>query len=437
MRVILLAVTSYLLIWFVMETERVISIFFMSAVLILQVISLIHYLNRVNRDLANFLIFLQEDDTTLAYSKQRVERNFGNVIIDLDKIVKKLHQAGVEKVQQQHFLNAIVEQVNVGLIAFTKQGKIDLINQAAKNLFGINRNDKISDLTNKFPELLEVFDQISGTTPMLVKIIKDGQLIHLAAKTTKLRYSDEDIFLISFDDIRSELESQEIDAWRKLIRILRHEIMNSITPILTLTTAIRRGFISDGNVKPIEKIKNENISDAIESAKVIEERSKALIAFIEKFKSITSPPVLKAGTFSIDKCFRKIELLYAKEFEQKGISLEIKVTPSSLMLTADKELVEQILINLIKNSIDAITNQQGSISLIAGADSNNQVHINVIDNGCGIAPEYLESIFIPSFTTKEHGMGIGLSLSKQIMSLHHGQISVVSNNEQTCFELTF
>ena len=231
------------------QTNRLVSILFLVILLALQLASLIHYLNRVNRDLINFLVYLQEDDTTLAYSKKRVEKNFGNIIIDLDRIVKKLHQAGVEKAQQQHYINAIVEQVSVGLIAYTSTGKIDLVNRAAKELFGVNRTENISVLTHQYPELVEVFSSSSATAPTLVKLVKQGQLVHLAVKKNILRFSDEEITLVSFDDIRSELEAQEIDAWRKLIRILRHEIMNSITPILTLTTTIRRNFKRNGDTK--------------------------------------------------------------------------------------------------------------------------------------------------------------------------------------------
>lgn len=402
---------------------------------ILQLISLIHYLNRVNRDLANFLLFLQEDDTTLAFSKKRVEKNFGNIIIDLDKIVKKLHHAGVEKVQQQYFISAIVEQVNVGLIAFTAEGRIDLVNQTATKLFGVNRNQHISNITVQYPDLLDVFKPTDALSPRLVKITKDGRLIHLAIKTTILRFGEEAIYLVSFDDIRSELEAQEIEAWRKLIRILRHEIMNSITPILTLTTAIRRSFVADGDVKPAESIKAENINDALECAKVIEERSNALISFVEKFKNLTTPPAINVKPFLVDVCFQKVGVLFSDEFEKHSIKFNTHVKPEKLMLSADQELIEQVLINLVKNSLEAITNGEGSINLNAKLGSNNAVIIQVIDNGTGIAPEYLENVFTPSFTTKKGGMGIGLSLSKQIMQLHQGTITIDSRSGYTCFEL--
>ncbi len=405
--------------------------------LAIQLASLIHYLNRINRDLINFLVYLQENDTTLAYSRKRVEKNFGNIIIDLDRIVKKLHQAGVEKAQQQHYINAIVEQVSVGLIAYTSTGKIDLVNRAAKELFGVSRTENISVLTHQYPELIEVFCSSSATAPTLVKLVKQGQLVHLAVKKNILRFSNEEITLVSFDDIRSQLEAQEIDAWRKLIRILRHEIMNSITPILTLTTTIRRNFRRNNDTKSKEQVNFENVSDALASADVIEERSKALIAFVEKFKSLTNPPPLTIVTFSVESCLRKIETLYSKELKKRTIQFEIAVTPPTLMLTADEELVEQVMINLIKNSIEAISSSKGIIRLAAETRVDGRTAIQVIDNGDGIPQEYLDSIFVPAFTTKKNGMGIGLSLSKQIMQLHQGTIAVTCTGGTTCFELIF
>lgn len=420
-----------------MKTDRYVTILFLALFFVLQLIYLIRYLNRINRDLANFLIYLQENDTTLAYSKKRIERSFGDVAIDLDKIIQKIHFASIEKMQHQHYINAIVEQVNVGLIACNREGRIDIINQTAKKIFGVNKNQNISFLIDQFPVLLEVFNKNKGSKSTLIEIVRQGKTLQLAVKTTILRFDDEEVFLVSFDDIRSELEAQEIEAWRKLIRILRHEIMNSITPILTLTTAIRRGFISDGKVKPLESISVGNVNDAVESAAVIEERGKAMITFVEKFKNLTTPPALKISLFSIENCFRKIEVLFAKEFIANSIEFKVQITPPDLMLCADEGLVEQVLINLVKNSLEAFSGLPGTISLSVKLKENSKIILQVVDNGCGIPSEYLDSIFVPSFTTKENGTGIGLSLSKQIMQLHQGDISVESREGFTCFELVF
>jgi len=436
-RVILIALTCFGLIWFWTETDRVVTILLFFLLLIIEVISLIHFLNQVNRDLANFLYYLQENDTTLAYSRKRIEKNFGNFVFDLDKIVKKLHQAGVEKVQQQYFINAIVEQVNVGLIAYNKGGRIALANNAATKLFGIDSKSKVSALVDNHPELKDLLTLNLDGIPTVVKIITQGKITSLAVKKTLLKLSNEEIFLVSFDDIRSELEAQEVDAWRKLIRLLRHEIMNSITPILTLTTAIRRGFTNNNEIKTLESIRPENVNDALTSANVIEERGKALIDFVEKFKNFTTPPNLKISSFSIIESLEKIKNLYAEELTTRNVELIINAYPTDLRLTADKDLVEQVIINLVKNAIEAINHNNGKVEISAQLNPEQRFSINVTDNGHGIPAEYLESIFLPSFTTKEHGMGIGLSFCKQIMQSHQGTIAVESKANSTKFELQF
>ncbi len=436
-RVILIALTCFGLVWFISETNRIITVLIFFLLLVIEIISLIRLLNRINRDLANFLYYIQENDTTLAYTKKRVEKNFGDFVLDLDKIVKKLHQAGVEKAQQQHFINAIVEQVNVGLIAFNGDGKVELVNNAASKLFGIDSKSTLTSLIDKFPELAHLQNQNLNGIPRLVKLVSKGKVTSLSVKTTLLKINDDVIYLVSFDDIRSELEAQEIDAWRKLIRLLRHEIMNSITPILTLTTAIRRGFTSNNEQKKQEDIRPENIQDAITSSRVIEDRSNALISFVEKFKSFTTPPSLKVNTFRVTELFEKIKNLFAEEINNRNIEITIDVSPIDLELTGDAELIEQVIINLVKNALEAISQPSGKITLSASFNTEKRIATTVTDNGSGIPAEFIESIFLPTFTTKENGMGIGLSFCKQIMLLHQGSISVKSGDGETTFELLF
>lgn len=436
-RVILIALTCFGLVWFLSETNRIITILVFFLILVIEVLSLIHFLNRVNRDLANFLYYIQENDTTLAYTKKRVENNFGDFVLDLDKIVKKLHHAGIEKVQQQHFINAIVEQVNVGLIAFNGDGRIELVNNAASKLFGIDSKSTLKSLINKFPELTHLQNQNLNGVPRLVKLVSKGTLTSLSVKTTLLKINDDVIYLVSFDDIRSELEAQEIEAWRKLIRLLRHEIMNSITPILTLTTAIRRSFTINNEQKKPDTIKPENINDALTSSRVIEDRSNALISFVEKFKSFTTPPTLKISTFSVKESLEKVKNLYSEETNRRNIEITIDVSPMDLMLIADIELIEQVIINLVKNALEAINHENGKIIIAASFNADKRVMIAVTDNGSGIPSEFIESIFLPTFTTKENGMGIGLSFCKQIMLLHQGSITVKSSDGGTTFEMLF
>jgi nitrogen fixation/metabolism regulation signal transduction histidine kinase len=404
--------------------------------LVFQSVSLIYYLNRVNRDLANFLVFLQENDTTLAFSQKKIENNFKGLTFHLNKINRKLQEVRIEKEQQYHYLQAVIEHVGTGLISYNENGDIELLNKSAKDIFGISNISNIKIIETQFPELSSIFRDINQMNPKLIKIKTQDRELQLTVKSSVLKFNDRIIKLVSFQNIKSELEGQELDSWRKLIRVLRHEIMNSITPITTLTTAIKRSFTNKARTKSLDEISTENIDDALLSAEVIEERSKGLINFVENFRSLTDLPKLKYAEFSAERMFESIKVLFANDFESKGINLITEVENNELSINADEKLLEQVLINLVKNSMEAIEETDGKITLRAYNQPDGTVSIMVIDNGKGIKHEDLENIFIPSFTTKETGTGIGLSISKQIIQLHRGTIEAISQpNKETWFKI--
>jgi len=435
LRVILISLNCFAVIWLIMNTNRPATILFLFILLVIQTISLIFYHNRVMNDLSNFLIFLEENDTTLAFSKKRVEKSFQGLVSQLDKINVKLQMARIERERQYHYLQAIVKQIDTGIISYDQDGKIELFNQAARELLGIRNLNNISDLGKFVPGLNENISKSRKSYSSALKIMVNGSEKYLSVKSGALKFDNKWIRLISFQNIKSEIEAGELDAWRKLLRIQRHEIINSLTPISTLTTAIKRRFLSGSSIKPVADLTDEQINDALNSVDVIEERSKGLIDFIERFKGITDLPGIKTGTVNVKRLFNTVCTLFEKEISEKEISIRIRIIPESLIVNGDEKLLAQVLINLVKNSIEAIEHQSGSIELIAFRDSKGLM-IQVTDNGRGIDPSALESIFVPSYTTKENGSGIGLSISRQIVQLHKGTIEVRSvPDKETTFEI--
>lgn len=434
-RVILISINCFAFIWLLMNSDRPATQIFAFLLLIAQTVSLINYHNTVMRDLSNFLIFLEENDTTLAFSKKRIERSFGGLISRLDKINAKIQTERIEREKQYNYLQALVKQIDTGIITFDQQGNIGICNPSAREILGIRKLKNISDLFKKFPELSE--DKLFGKRAVssAVKILAEGSEKMLSVKTGAIKIDNQWIRIMSLQNIKPELEAGELDAWRKLIKIQRHEIINSLTPISTLTTAIKRRFIPAGGRKLPAEITAEQISDALNSVEVIEERSKGLIAFMERFKGITEMTGIKPGTIHVLSLFDNVNTLFTRELEEKRVVLEKQVVPESLTLYGDSRLLEQVLINLVKNSIEAINHAKGRIQLKA-FKSPAQVIIQATDNGCGIKREALESIFVPSYTTKESGSGIGLSISRQIIQLHNGSIEVKSiPGVETTFEI--
>jgi two-component system, NtrC family, nitrogen regulation sensor histidine kinase NtrY len=437
LRVLFIVGNCYLLVYFINKTGRPVSVLYSTLLLVFQIIWLISFLTRVHRDLANFLVSFHDDDTSLGFSKKNMERYFKDVLVNLDRITAKIQAAQIAREQQHQYLKAVIEHTGVGFISYTSEGKIELINQAAKLLFGFNNPANIDTLTSKYPELRGILSGESVNNRQLVRIKKDSKEIQLAVKTSHLRINDSLFTLASFQDIRYELESQELESWKKLIRVLRHEIMNSITPIITLTSAIRRCFTLTGNRKNPAEVSETNIEDALESAIVIEDRSRGLISFVEKFKNLTNLPEPHLQRLSPVSLFREVEALFHSDLEKLRVQMELEVNPSGLSLQADKDLLEQVLINLVKNALEAIDHDKGMIRLFAEKQANGEVQIHIADNGSGILNEYLDSVFIPSFTTKKSGSGIGLSISRQIMQMHKGSIQISSIPGQTCVTLIF
>jgi signal transduction histidine kinase len=236
------------------------------------------------------------------------------------------------------------------------------------------------------------------------------------------------------------LEEQEMEAWQKLIRVLTHEIMNSITPIASLSSTINELLkdIDTSDNEP-QEIDDETVIDIQNSLKTIHKRSVGLIHFVESYRNLTRIPKPKFNIIPVKEVFDNVYLLMEKDVNQLGIECVMDISPSSLELTADEDMIEQVLINLVKNAIHSLTDTKNPrIEIKAFLDRRGRIAVQVIDNGPGILPEVIDKIFVPFFTTKPDGSGIGLSLSKQILRMHGGTLTAKSEpNKETIFTMRF
>ena len=252
----------------------------------------------------------------------------------------------------------------------------------------------------------------------------------------RVRLREQRYTLVSLQNIRSELEEKEMEAWQKLIRVLTHEIMNSVTPISSLasTAAGMLDHRDNPDQQPAE------MSDDLKGAlHTIEKRSQGLLHFVDAYRSLTLIPKPRFRIISIADLFRHVEQLFRAELSSNRVAFTANADPDTLELNADPELIEQVLINLIKNSLHAVQEKdQRSIALSARLDRGGSISVEVADNGSGISKEVQEKIFVPFFTTKQNGSGIGLSLSRQIMRMHGGTITCRSQEgEGAVFVLRF
>ena len=240
-------------------------------------------------------------------------------------------------------------------------------------------------------------------------------------------------------NIQSELEEKEMEAWQNLVRVLTHEIMNSVTPISSLAGIVEEDLKKRIDIETEAPLKREDLEDMYLSLQTISKRSAGLIRFVKEFRNLTHIPKPKLAEVSVKELLDELSILYKKELADHAINISVQVNPVNLYILADKTMIEQVLINLLKNAIQAFDEQTDKrIELQAYANEKGRAVISVKDNGAGIDSEALEKIFIPFFSTKKTGSGIGLSLSKQIMRQHEGNITVKSTlGEGTEFLLRF
>ncbi len=437
LRVALLGATIYLFFYLLLQTTLYATIVIVGSIIFYQIYSLIHYVEKTNRDLTRFLEAIQHTDFSQTFTSTGLGSSFEPLKKAFNQVIEQFRRARAEKEEHFRYLQTVVQHVGIGLIAFERDGEVGLINTAAKRLLRVTHLKNVKTLETLSQPLVATLLQLESGGKALVKIEAKNDLLHLAIYATEFKLREQIFTLVSLQNIQSELEEKEMEAWQNLIRVLTHEIMNSVTPIASLASTVND--LLDTKKNAGDEIATDEIGDMRGAVQTIQKRSEGLLHFVDAYRSLTRIPRPNFKIFRITELFAGVEQLLRASFKEKTVNLNITVEPESLELTADPEMVEQVLINLLLNAIQAVDGHPNAgISLAARLDDGGRVIVQVADNGPGIVPEVLDKIFIPFFTTKPEGSGIGLSLSRQIMRLHRGVITARSEpNVKTVFTLRF
>jgi two-component system, NtrC family, nitrogen regulation sensor histidine kinase NtrY len=381
---------------------------------------------------------IQYDEITQTFKAKEENPSAERMNQMLNEALAKIKTARREQDSDLQFFKNVVQHIGIGLIAFRKDGGIQIANSAAKRLLRLTRAVNINDLREVSEALVDAVLKLKTGGRELVPMKLGDETFQLSVYAIELTLRGEELKLISITNIQSELEEKEMEAWQNLVRVLTHEIMNSVTPISSLADMAEQDLgahlkAQSGNLK------KEQLEDMYLSLQTISKRSEGLIRFVKEFRNLTHIPKPKLSDVAVKPLLTDMALLHRKEAADKGITMEVNVKPEQLIISADKNMIEQVIINLIKNAIQAFDEQPVKSIVLTGATSDKgRPIISVKDNGSGIDPEALEKIFIPFFSTKKTGSGIGLSLSKQIMRQHEGRITVHSKpGEGTEFVLRF
>ncbi len=426
-RVLLLLLNTMGLVYFYTKGDFITSWFFL-VFLAAQTYLLIYYAEQSNRRLGKFLDSIRYNDFTTTFSANVKGKTYEHLNASFNEVIELFKKTRAEKEAQYNYLQTVIQHINIGIIAYRKDGEVDIVNNAIKRLFGINNLKHIQQINAIDESITHQLLNMRAGDSILIKLLKEDAVLQLAVVATEFKKQGEEYLLVSFQDIHAELEAKEIESWQNLIRVLTHEIMNSITPISSLTTTVNQMIFDDESsnvvMKPLESGEMEDVKLALET---IGKRSQSLLNFVEIYRNLTRIPKPNFRHIPVFDLFQNVEQLFALQLKENNISFSFKILPESLHLTADPDLIEQVLINLVLNAIQALENcENPEIKIVSRFNRNNRAIIEIADNGKGIKPDILDKIFMPFFTSKKEGSGIGLSLSRQIMHMHKGSIHVKS-----------
>lgn len=428
LRVISLAMTLALFFFLLFKTTLHAALFILGVAILYQSYALIHYIEKTNRDLTRFFQSIKYSDFSQSFKDNSQGKSFANLRTAFNEVLDAFRKARSEKEEHYRYMQTIVQHVGIGLIAFLPDGNVELINTAAKRLLGVAQLKNIKSLESWSSPLVKALFKLKPKEKTQIRVDDNNELLQLALYSTEFKLRDHTYKLVSIQNIYTELEEKEIDAWQKLIRVLTHEIMNSITPISSLASTINELIKDSTHLKSAQKTEeSETLTDICDAAQTIQKRSEGLLHFVDAYRSLTLIQKPNFQIFPIKELFNRAAKLIQINLKEKNIKLEIRIEPISLELAADPELIEQALINLLLNALHAVGGRENAaIILLARLDERSRTIIQVKDNGIGISKDNIDKVFIPFYSTKEVGSGVGLSLSRQIMRLHNGTISVQS-----------
>jgi two-component system nitrogen regulation sensor histidine kinase NtrY len=399
-------------------------------------VSLVRYAEKTTRDLTRFLESVRYADFTRRFISDERGPIFEDLRDAFEEVTAEFRRLRAEKERQVQYLEQVVQHLGVALITYQDDGEVEVMNTAARRLLRTGPIRYIEALERVSDDLAEALRTLDSGEQAMVRVEEEDRTLQLAVRVSRFQLQGEPHALASIQDLRNELEEKEMEAWQQLTSVLTHEIMNSVAPISSLASTASRRLQPSGDTGSISA---DEATDAREAVDTIERRSESLINFVDAYRSFTDIPSPEFEVLEAQDLLDNVRRLLRAQIEEQALSVIVSVDPSDLTLTADCDLLDQVLINLALNAIQAVEDQtEARIELRAYVDRRSQPVIQVEDNGPGIPPDVQEKIFVPFFTTKEDGSGIGLSLSRQIMRLHGGSISVRSTPDGgTTFTLRF
>ena len=395
---------------------------------------LLYRLYKLNRQYTQQVLFLldaiENNDYSIHFSEDKRDKDARLVNKALNRITHILHNVKNETAQQEKYYELILECINTGIVVLNDNGAVYQKNNEALRLLGLEVFTHVNQLDRIDPHLTNSFTTCRAGESFQIPVQNERGMLQLFVKVSDITVHKEHLRILALNDINNELDEKELDSWMRLTRVLTHEIMNSVTPITSLSETLLE--------LTMQRAPQEEIANGLQT---IRATGKGLLSFVESYRKFTHIPTPVPSLFYVKGFLSRMTDLAHHQHPEACIDFHTEVEPDDLILHADENLIGQVMTNLLKNAIQAIEtagkgNGKGHIDLRAYCDDTEAVIIEVSNDGPAIPKDVAEHIFIPFFTTKEGGSGIGLSISRQIMRLSGGSITLLPNRKTT-FRLTF
>lgn len=374
---------------------------------------LVWYVERSQREFAAFLSSVLHQDYSMPVPAQGRGRTFHELENVYRSLTEEFKRLNLQKAANYQYLEAVVEHIAVALICLDGDGNVVMMNEHARKLFGLPYAHGLRSIARFDERLPGLLERMRHGDQDLLQVRRGDEVMQLVLYVTEFSLLEKHYKLVSFQNIRDELERREIESWQKLIRVLTHEIMNSVTPIISLSKLVQEDLASRGAE-----------DDLLRSVNAVHSRSSGLLEFVKAYRSFATVPVPRMETVDVLSILQRVRVLMDDVIASKRIAMEIQAPDDGLAVHLDPRQLEQVLINLVRNAAEALADTaQPLITVRATRDERRRVMIQVIDNGPGIDPAHIDNIFVPFFTTKRGGSGVGLSISRQLVQANRGFIT--------------
>lgn len=385
---------------------------FLIVVEVLLVLELTYYLRNSQRKISRFFESALYQDFNFTFARNNKNPDIKELHEALNSVAERFRERKSVAEESVKFNETIIDQIPLGILIFDSRHQLVRYNNHARKILGDNTTAHIHKLLEKYNFLPDLPGYSASPAPFITELVKDDNTIKLALHEQHFVHNKQKYKILTLQNFSETLDRNELESWQNIIRVLTHEIMNSLTPVVSLTETALQLAKQNGDAETLQQ-----------SLEIAHRRSQGLLGFVHSYRKITNIKPLQKTVFKVSELVSSIAILKSEELRARSIKLTAEVTPEDLEMEGDYELLEQVVINLVNNAADALQGMDDAfIRITAGYDYLNKIKITVADNGAGVAGDVLDKIFIPFFTTKKQGTGIGLSLSKQIAIMHGGSL---------------